>query len=48
MYIFLQLNFACKLDSATLSSALEVMNASVLNDIAAHYRDPEQHPCECL
>jgi WASH complex subunit strumpellin len=39
-----QLNFACKLDSPTLSSALEVMNEAVLSDISAHYRDPENHP----
>lgn len=39
-----ELNFACKLDSATLSGAIEVVNEAVLNDIAAHYRDPEKHP----
>eukprot|EP00293_Proteomonas_sulcata_P005247 CAMPEP_0184317760 /NCGR_PEP_ID=MMETSP1049-20130417/98531_1 /TAXON_ID=77928 /ORGANISM="Proteomonas sulcata, Strain CCMP704" /LENGTH=286 /DNA_ID=CAMNT_0026637271 /DNA_START=50 /DNA_END=906 /DNA_ORIENTATION=- len=39
-----ELNFSCRLDSPTLSSALEVMNESVINDIRAHYAHPDRKP----
>ncbi|EKX49139.1 hypothetical protein GUITHDRAFT_85883 [Guillardia theta CCMP2712] len=38
-----ELNFVGKLDSATLSGALEVMNQALLSDIAMHYKQPETH-----
>ena len=37
-----ELNFACKLDSNLLCCSLEAYNNSLLNDIRAHYRDPEK------
>eukprot|EP00698_Gefionella_okellyi_P008153 TRINITY_DN2008_c0_g1_i2.p1 TRINITY_DN2008_c0_g1~~TRINITY_DN2008_c0_g1_i2.p1 ORF type:complete len:1001 (+),score=260.72 TRINITY_DN2008_c0_g1_i2:451-3453(+) len=39
-----ELNFSCKLDSANLGSALDVMNRALIKDIQAHYRWPETHP----
>jgi len=38
------LNFFARLDSKILTCSLEVLNRSLLNDIKAHYRQPEQNP----
>jgi WASH complex subunit strumpellin len=38
------INFRCKMESNPLFSALEALNQSLLNDIRAHYRDPDNKP----
>eukprot|EP01061_Rhynchopus_euleeides_P006910 TRINITY_DN15897_c0_g1_i1.p1 TRINITY_DN15897_c0_g1~~TRINITY_DN15897_c0_g1_i1.p1 ORF type:complete len:1161 (+),score=596.63 TRINITY_DN15897_c0_g1_i1:141-3623(+) len=35
------LQFACKLDSAALYNALQCLNAALLSDVQAHYKDPD-------
>jgi len=39
-----ELIFGCRLDSPTLSGALEVLNEALLNDIQAHYAHPDSKP----
>eukprot|EP00771_Trimastix_marina_P004021 gnl/Trimastix_PCT/750.p1 GENE.gnl/Trimastix_PCT/750~~gnl/Trimastix_PCT/750.p1 ORF type:complete len:1166 (-),score=486.01 gnl/Trimastix_PCT/750:907-4029(-) len=39
-----ELNFSCQLDSNVLASTLTTMNSALLNDVAAHYNNPEQRP----
>uniref|UniRef100_A0A6B2KWZ9 WASH complex subunit strumpellin n=1 Tax=Arcella intermedia TaxID=1963864 RepID=A0A6B2KWZ9_9EUKA len=36
------LNFKCKLDSNGLFCALEILNSALINDIQAHYRNPDK------
>eukprot|EP01095_Lingulamoeba_sp_RSL-Kostka_P008709 TRINITY_DN2957_c0_g1_i1.p1 TRINITY_DN2957_c0_g1~~TRINITY_DN2957_c0_g1_i1.p1 ORF type:complete len:242 (+),score=55.05 TRINITY_DN2957_c0_g1_i1:29-754(+) len=38
------LNFNCKIDSKQLFHSLNAMNESLLNDIKAHYLDPDNKP----
>jgi WASH complex subunit strumpellin len=37
-----ELNFACQLDSKILFCALDVMNNTLITDVEAHYRRPDQ------
>ena len=38
------LNLACKTDAGTLHGVLAVLNASLMKDVQAHYKDPENLP----
>ena len=38
-----ELVFACKLESQALHSALSSLNTALVNDVRAHYKDPETH-----
>ena len=38
------LQFGCQLDAHLLYQALDTFNASLLNDVLKHYRQPDKHP----
>ena len=40
----LELAYAARVDSSTLSGTLDTLNMSLVNDVQAHYRDPRGHP----
>ncbi|KAJ9467483.1 WASH complex subunit strumpellin-like protein [Diplonema papillatum] len=42
-HIAKELRSACKLESGTLHSALSTLDAALVNDVQAHYKDPETH-----
>lgn len=37
-----ELNFACRMDSKVLASALEALNTGIITDLKAHYENPEE------
>ncbi|XP_001948165.2 WASH complex subunit 5 [Acyrthosiphon pisum] len=42
--IFFELEVSCKLNARNLFDCLEAMNKAVLNEVKAHFRDPENKP----